>query len=132
MINLIVIIKNYFFGPFLFFLILFPIFSEQPSESPPIKSRSEGVRKYLDLSQHGVSEEYAEYLNIGTQEGMAGERARGINLNTGIDNSGEMMEGILYVYGIEARQKDLNKRIVILLVFIIGIFLAKKLLGKNE
>ena len=108
----------------LFFLFL--VFSAQATDSSSSQNTSSGIANYLDLSKHGVSEEYAEYLHIGSQKGMAEARAQGINVNTGIDDSGEMMEGILYVYGIKARQEDLYKRILILIVLIFSIFLVKR------
>ena len=70
-----------------------------------------GVGKYLDLSQHGVAEEYAEYLNIGSAEGIAKAKQEGIDHTIGIQESGELMEGIFYVYGIDARNKDLYTEI---------------------
>ena len=107
-------------------LFLFPVISNDYTKPSLEQNASSDIAEYLDLSQNGVSGEFAEYLNIGGQKEIAEARSRGINSNTGINESGEMMEGILYVYGIEARQKDLTKRIILLLILISGIFFLKR------
>ena len=38
------------------------------------------IGSYLDLTQSGVSEEYVEFLNIGSQKEIAEARSQGINL----------------------------------------------------
>ena len=116
-----------FLGLILFLAALHPQLTYESVTSSPKQTNASGIAKYLDLSQHGVSEEYAEYLQIGSKKGLAEARADGINVNTGIDESGEMMEGILYVYGIQARQEDLYKRILVLLFIIFGLFLFKRI-----
>ena len=119
-------VKKYLSVTRFFLLFLLLVCSTQAIESSSSQNTSSGIADYLDLSQHGVSEEYAEYLQIGSQQGIAEARAQGIKVNTGLDDSGEMMEGILYVYGIKARQEDLYKRILILVVLIFGILLVKR------
>ena len=114
------------FTVLLFLLFLFPIISNDLNKPSPNQNASSKISEYLDLSQNGVSGEFEEYLNIGGQKEIAEARSRGINSNTGINESGEMMEGRLYVYGIEARQKDLTKRIILLLILISGIFFLKR------
>tara|TARA_Y100000589_G_C27160135_1_gene632402 strand:+ start:972 stop:1340 length:369 start_codon:yes stop_codon:yes gene_type:complete len=119
--------KKYYLGFTLILVIIFPQIAHDSGLSLSKHHHSTGIGKYLDLSQHGVSEEYAEYLQIGNKKGLAEARARDINVNTGIDNSGEMMEGILFVYGIQARQEDLYKRITILLFVIFGLLFFKRI-----
>mgnify|MGYP001305042241 CR=1 FL=1 len=120
--------KKYYLGFILILVILFPQIAQDSALPLSEQNNSSGIGKYLDLSQHGVSEEYAEYLQIGNKKGLEEARARGINVNTGMDNSGEMMEGILFVYGIQARQEDLYKRIIILLFVIFGLFFFKRVI----
>ena len=118
--------KKYLSTVLLFFVFLFPIDSKDGEESVLHHHTPSTIGSYLDLTQSGVSEEYVEFLNIGSQKQIAEARSQGINPETGIDEAGEMMEGVLYVYGIQARENDLHRRIIILLFLILGIFLFKK------
>ena len=118
--------KKYLSTVLLFFVFLFPIDSKDGEESVLHHHTPSTIGSYLDLTQSGVSEEYVEFLNIGSQKQIAEARSQGINPETGIDEDGEMMEGVLYVYGIQARENDLHRRIIILLFLIFGVFLFKK------
>ena len=118
--------KKSSFTLILLFLLLFPTVAHGSGKSELHHDTSTGIGNYLDLTQSGVSEEYVEFLNIGSQKQIAEARSQGINPETGIDEDGEMMEGVLYVYGIQARENDLHRRIIILLFLIFGVFLFKK------
>lgn len=103
-------------------ILLSNSFAYELSEDQEIPTT--GVGQYLDLSQHGVSEEYAEYLNIGTADAMREAIKDGVNVHTGIQESGEMMEGILFVYGLTARMDDMKWRIAyvsLLIAVLLGI-----------
>ena len=110
----------------IFFLLLLPTIAHGSGKSELRHDTTTGIGNYLDLTQSGVSEEYVEFLNIGSQKEITDARSQGINPEMGIDEDGEMMEGILYVYGIQARENDLHKRIIILLFLIFGVFVFKK------
>lgn len=90
------------------------------------KEEMKSVSRYLDLSQDGVKGEFEEFLHLGHEEALEAAKKQGIAVGEGMAIQDEMMEGVLFVYGLEARQRDLIKRMVYLFFLTVVLLIFHK------